>query len=61
MSISSILGTLVMFTSGFNKSRPNNIYNSADMAVHIFDDPNNRQSGVAIDWGIIRGKVMVNV
>ena len=45
-----------MFTSGFNKSRPNNIYNSADMAIHIFDDKQIRDRGMATGFGLIKGE-----
>lgn len=46
---------------GFDRDDPNNIYNTADMAVQMIDDFNVRDGGLANDYGIIRGAVAPNL
>ena len=42
---------------GFNKSSPNNIYNSADMAVYVIDDFRIKSSGFAMGYGVVLNEV----
>ena len=50
-------GHVSFFSIGFNKSHAGNIYNSADMAIHIFDDKQIRNRGISTGFGLIRGEV----
>ena len=42
---------------GFNKSSPNNIYNSADMVVYVIDDKTVPHGGFAIGYGVVKNEV----
>ena len=42
---------------GFNKSSPNNIYNSADMAVYVIDDFRIKHGGFATGYGVVKNEV----